>query len=79
MARGSVAEVSIDVGTVIYRARSIGAQGFLLVHNHPSGDPTPSSADIKVTQRLRRISSELDVPLLDHFIVAGTRMEAVGH
>jgi proteasome lid subunit RPN8/RPN11 len=49
-----------------------------LVHNHPSGNPKPSQADIRFTNRLKRLSNELDLPLLDHFVVSGSRMERVG-
>ena len=76
---GELDSAQVDFGTIICRGRAHGAAGFLLVHNHPSGDPTPSLADKKVTARLKYISDQMDLPLLDHFIVAGDRMEAVGH
>jgi DNA repair protein RadC len=43
-----------------------------------SGDPTPSESDIKTTTRLRRASEDLELPLLDHLIVAGDEMNSVG-
>lgn len=46
------------------------ASGFILVHNHPSGDPTPSHEDIELTKNLRSAASALCVPLLDHVIVS---------
>lgn len=46
------------------------ASGFVLVHNHPSGDPTPSHEDIELTHQLARAAETLCVPLLDHVIVA---------
>jgi len=46
------------------------ASGFILVHNHPSGDPTPSREDIELTQNLRAAASTLCVPLLDHIVVS---------
>lgn len=45
------------------------AYAVVLVHNHPSGDPTPSEADIRITRALRESSKVLDVPLLDHVII----------
>lgn len=79
VAKGDVGGVAIDVGKILCRGRALRAEGFLLVHNHPSGDARPSKADIAVTVKLRRTSEEMDMPLLDHFIVAGGQMRSVGH
>lgn len=45
------------------------ATGVIAVHNHPSGDPSPSSADIQVTRMLREAGKTLDIPLMDHIII----------
>lgn len=45
------------------------AAAVLCAHNHPSGDPTPSSADIKMTRQLRDAAQAVDIPLLDHVIL----------
>jgi len=45
------------------------ASAFICVHNHPSGDPAPSSADIKVTRSLKQAAQLLDIDLLDHVII----------
>ncbi len=45
------------------------ASGILCAHNHPSGDPTPSSADIRMTRQLREASIAVDIPLVDHVII----------
>ena len=47
-----------------------GAAAVLLVHNHPSGDPTPSREDREITERLVRAGELLGVPVLDHVVVA---------
>lgn len=47
-----------------------GASGFILVHNHPSGDPTPSSEDIDLTRGIQIAAMSLCIPLLDHVVVA---------
>lgn len=47
-----------------------GASGFILVHNHPSGDPTPSPEDMELTRGLSFAASSLCIPLLDHVVVA---------
>jgi DNA repair protein RadC len=49
------------------------AAGVVLVHNHPSGDPTPSSEDRAVTRQLVAAGELLDLPVYDHVIVAGDR------
>ncbi len=49
------------------------AAGIIVVHNHPSGDPTPSAEDRAVTQQLAAAGRLLDLPLYDHVIVAGDR------
>lgn len=46
-----------------------GASGFILVHNHPSGDPTPSPEDIELTHALSAAATTICVPLLDHVVV----------
>lgn len=45
------------------------ASAFILFHNHPTGDTTPSPADIKITQRLLKLSKILEIKLLDHIII----------
>jgi DNA repair protein RadC len=59
---------------IVYRAAVISAASALVVmHNHPSGDPTPSEADIKVTRDLIRAGQLLKVELLDHVIIGVDR------
>lgn len=76
--KGSISQVKVNFRDILGRGVQLGAGAFLLVHNHPSGSPKPSKADIEFTHRLRRLSNELDLPLLDHFVVSGPRMERVG-
>ena len=47
------------------------AAALILVHNHPSGNPEPSTEDLKVTRQLGRAGEQLGIPVLDHIIVAG--------
>jgi len=49
------------------------AAGVILVHNHPSGDPTPSAEDRNVTSQLVAAGRLLDLPVSDHIIVTGDR------
>jgi len=46
-----------------------GASGIVLIHNHPTGDPTPSAEDIRVTQQLCKAGKILDINILDHVII----------
>jgi DNA repair protein RadC len=71
ISEGSLAGTSLEIGRIVHRALDVGAAGFLLVHNHPSGDPTPSCSDIQATARLRRIAADLDIHLIDHLVIAG--------
>ena len=55
----------------VFKAAIVGnAAALIVVHNHPSGDPTPSADDHAITERLRACGEMLGVPLLDHVIVA---------
>ena len=45
------------------------AAQFVVLHNHPSGDPTPSPEDIHITARLREASGLIGIPLVDHIII----------
>jgi DNA repair protein RadC len=54
---------------VFREAIRAGASAVICAHNHPSGDPAPSSADIQVTRQLREASKTLDIDLLDHIII----------
>ncbi|RHP45668.1 MULTISPECIES: JAB domain-containing protein [unclassified Clostridium] len=49
---------------------------FAVVHNHPSGDPSPSDADIKITERIAMAAKVCGVDMCDHIIIAGARKNA---
>lgn len=49
------------------------ANCIVVVHNHPSGDPTPSDQDISVTERLEQVAEVVGIPLIDHIVVGGNR------
>ena len=59
----------IDIGAVFREALKAGAEEIVVAHNHPSGDLTPSKADIAATAKLREAGDLLNVPLLDHIIL----------
>ena len=63
----------------VFRAAVIeGAAGVILVHNHPSGDPTPSPEDRAVTRQLAEAGRALGIPVLDHVVVGDGRYTALG-
>jgi DNA repair protein RadC len=74
---GCFNEVQIDQRSIIGCALAIGATGFVLVHNHPSGIPKPSNSDIASTERLKRLAAELDLHLLDHLIIARGKLGSI--
>ena len=69
MWRGSVDEASMHVREVMKRAMAHGATAIIVVHNHPSGDPTPSQADVKLTRELVDAGRHMKVTVHDHVIV----------
>ena len=54
---------------VFRQALRAGASSFLLLHNHPSGDPTPSQEDIRLTRRLQEVGELMEIRLIDHVII----------
>ena len=68
--RGTVSHTAVYPREVVKRALELGATALILVHNHPSGDPTPSRADIEMTKQVRDAVEKIGVTLHDHVIVA---------
>ena len=60
----------IDAGAVFREALKAGAEEIILAHNHPSGDLTPSKADVAATKELKALDERLQTPILDHIILA---------
>ncbi|GAA4008052.1 RadC family protein [Sphingomonas humi] len=69
MWRGSVDEAAVHVREVIARAIALGATALILVHNHPSGDPTPSQQDIRLTRDIVDAGRHMKITVHDHVIV----------
>jgi DNA repair protein RadC len=66
---GSIDEAAIHPREVIRRALDIGATALILVHNHPSGSPQPSRADIDITNRIAEAGRLLGISVHDHVII----------
>jgi len=67
--QGTIDRTPIFPREVVKRALELGATSLIMVHNHPSGDPTPSQGDIDITQKIINAVQELDIQVLDHLIV----------
>ena len=63
---------AVDPGEVFREAFKAGARSIAVAHNHPSGDPTPSKADIAATAELKDLAVRLKIGFVDHVIVAGS-------
>jgi DNA repair protein RadC len=72
-ARGTVDHVPVYPREVVKRALELNASALILVHNHPSGDPTPSEADITVTHQIKEAAGILGITLHDHLIIGKNR------
>ena len=73
MFKGSLTETAVYPREVAVRALHWSAANIVVAHNHPSGDPTPSSADRAMTARLQSALGLLDIRLLDHLVVGAER------
>jgi DNA repair protein RadC len=69
ISKGTVDQAPVYVREVLSLALGHKASGIVLVHNHPGGDPKPSSQDVELTKRLVRASRDLGVRVLDHLVV----------
>jgi DNA repair protein RadC len=71
---GTVNHTPVYPREVLRRALELNAAALVLVHNHPSGDPTPSSDDLVMTAEIGRAAAALGVALRDHVIVGNGRV-----
>ena len=81
IAEGSVDQAAVHVREVIGRAMQLGSSSIILVHNHPSGDPAPSRADITLTREIAEAGKRLGISVHDHVIIGAeghSSMRAMG-
>ena len=79
---GGLASSVVDVRKVFKEAIKNNAASVIMVHNHPSGDPTPSKEDIFITRRMIEAGKIMDIPVLDHVIIGNNRytsLKETGH
>ena len=72
-AKGTVNHTPVYPREVVKRCLELGATAIILVHNHPSGDPTPSRADIEMTAEVKTAAGALGIALHDHLIIGNGR------
>ena len=72
-ARGTVDHVPVYPREIIRRALELNASALILVHNHPSGDPTPSEQDIAMTARIAQAADSMGIAIHDHLIIGKSR------
>ncbi len=73
MSQGSVNSSIMPVREVYIQALKEDAVNIVLVHNHPSGDPSPSTEDIKITKRMKDAGNLIGIKLMDHIIIGDNK------
>ena len=75
---GTLTSTLVTPREVFRGAIVAGAAALIVAHNHPSGDPAPSAADIQITRTLREAAKVIDIDLLDHVIVGDAKADPRG-
>jgi len=73
LSTGTFNATLISPRDICIRAMRNEASYIVILHNHPSGDPTPSRQDVLVTQKIKEVSDLIEIPLLDHIIIGDNR------
>ena len=69
--KGTVNSAAVRVAEVLKPAVLENVPSIIVVHNHPSGDPTPSGPDIMITRQIKQAAELMDIELLDHIVIGG--------
>lgn len=69
LSHGTIQQTTLASRELFVRLLLVGAASFAIVHNHPSGDPTPSNTDLQCTKKLCEASKMMDIEFLDHIIL----------
>ncbi len=78
MSKGGVAGTIVDVKIIFKTAVDNYASSIIVCHNHPSGNITPSEADVKLTQAVKNAGTIMEIPLLDHLIITENNYYSFG-
>ena len=68
---------NLNIRYILSETVKMNAPKIILVHNHPSGDPTPSKSDIIVTKKLKEAGQTIDVELLDHIVIGNMQYKSI--
>ena len=68
--KGTLTSTLLDARTILRRALLNNAAAIILTHNHPSGNPTPSNSDIKMTSDIKEACHLMSITLIDHLIIS---------
>ncbi len=77
IAQGGINSVNMSIKDVLSEPIKIQAVKIILVHNHPSGDSTPSKADIEITKKLFQLAQIFDIELLDHIVIGNMNFTSI--
>lgn len=77
IASGNIDRIYVSPNQILSEVIKMQAKKLIIVHNHPSGDPTPSKKDIEFTRKLQSQSEILDLKLLDHIVIGYDRYESI--
>lgn len=77
VAKGGTNFANVNMKEIISEALKIEAPKMILIHNHPTGDPTPSALDIKFTDKLYNAAKVFDIELLDHIVIGDKNFKSV--
>lgn len=75
--RGSAAHVEVHPRELFRDAIRLRAHSIIVAHNHPSGEPDPSQADIELTRRIKDVGRLVGIPLLDHVVIGRDRSQSL--
>ena len=75
--KGTINQTPVYPREIVKRVIELNANALIIVHNHPSGDPSPSNEDVEMTRLLKRVLADIGVMLHDHIIVGRTRCESL--
>jgi DNA repair protein RadC len=71
--QGSVNAASVRIAELLRLPITLQCSGMIMIHNHPSGDPSPSPEDVSVTAKVRECATAMDIDLVDHLIIGTNR------
>lgn len=77
VANGTINFVSVPIKDILYEPIRMKAPKFILVHNHPSGDATPSETDILFTGKLDKAAQEMGLEMMDHIIIGNMKYTSI--